>query len=125
MLKSIGAVFAGLIFIFVTHIGTDMVMHATGVFPPAGQPMYDTGQLLIASLYRGIYSIIGCYLVARLAPKNPMRHALILGGIGALLSIGGAIALWDYGPAWYPLSLIALSLPYAWLGGKLFEARKK
>ena len=50
MLKSIGAVLAGLIFIFVTHIGTDAVMHVTGVFPPAGQPMYDTGLLLIASL---------------------------------------------------------------------------
>jgi len=123
MLKSIGAVFAGLIFIFVTHIGTDAVMHTIGVFPPAGQPMYNTGQLLIASIYRGIYSVIGCYLAARLAPKNPMRHALTLGGIGVLLSTAGAIALWNYGPAWYPLSLIALSLPYAWLGGKLFDRR--
>jgi hypothetical protein len=123
MLKSIGAVFSGLMFIFFTHIGTDMVMHAIGVFPPAGQPMFDTRQLLIASLYRGIYSVIGCYIAARLAPKNPMRHALILGGIGVLLSTGGAIALWDMGPAWYPLSLIALSMPYAWLGGKLFDRR--
>jgi hypothetical protein len=121
MLKSIGAVFAGLLFIFVTHIGTDQVMHAIGVFPPAGQPMFDTGQLLIASLYRGIYSIIGCYIAARLAPRRPMLHALILGGIGVLLSTAGAIALWDRGPAWYPLGLIALSLPYAWLGGTLFE----
>jgi hypothetical protein len=123
MLKSIGAVFAGLIFIFVTHLGTDTMMHASGVFPPAGQPMFDTGLLLLASFYRGIYSVIGCYLTARLAPRNPMRHALILGGIGALLSTGGAVALWDYGPAWYPLSLIALSLPYARLGGRLFERR--
>lgn len=121
MLRSIGAVFAGLIFIFTTHTGTDAVMHGIGVFPPAGQPMFDTGQLLLASLYRGIYSVIGCYLAARLAPHHPMRHALILGGIGVLLSTAGAIALWDYGPAWYPLSLIALSLPYAWMGGKLFE----
>ena len=30
--------------------------------------------------------------------------------------------MWDYGPAWYPLSLIILSLPYAWLGGRLYEA---
>lgn len=123
MLKSIGAVFAGLVFIFVTHVGTDAIMHATGVFPPAGEPMFDTGLLLLASFYRGIYSVIGCYLAARLAPKNPMRHALILGGIGVLLSAGGAVALWEFGPAWYPLSLIALSLPYAWLGGKLFERR--
>jgi len=121
MLKSVGAVFAGLIFIFATHIGTDAIMHGLGVFPPAGQPMFDKDQLLWASLYRGIYSIIGCYIAARLAPKRPMLHALILGGIGVLLSTGGAIALWDMGPAWYPLGLIALSLPYAWLGGRAFE----
>lgn len=124
MMKSIGAVFAGLIFIFVTHIGTDAIMHGLGVFPPAGQPMFDTGQLLIASLYRGIYSIIGCYLAARLAPRRPMLHALILGGIGVLLSTAGAIVLWNMGPAWYPLSLIALSLPYAWCGGKLHEWKR-
>ena len=123
MLKSIGAVFAGLSFIFVTHVGTDTVMHATGVFPPAGQPMFDTGQLLIASFYRGIYSIIGCYLTARLAPARPMLHALILGGIGVVLSTAGAIALWDMGPAWYPLGLIALSVPYAWLGGRMYVRR--
>lgn len=123
MLKSIGAIFAGLAFIFVTHIGTDQIMHATGLFPPAGQPMFDTGQLLIASLYRGVYSIIGCYLAARLAPHGPMLHALILGGIGVLLSTAGAIAFWDMGPAWYPLGLIALSMPYAWIGGKLHAKR--
>jgi hypothetical protein len=35
----------------------------------------------------------------------------------------GTVAFWIYGPAWYLLALIALSLPYAWLGGRLFEYR--
>lgn len=125
MFKSAGAIGAGLVFIFLTHTATDTVMHKTGVFPPAGQPLFDTGLLLLASFYRAVFSVIGCFIAALLAPKHPMRHALILGGIGALISIGGAVALWDYGPAWYPLSLIALSLPYAWLGGKLYELRAK
>jgi hypothetical protein len=125
MLHSIGAVFAGFVFILVTHSGTDALLETVGLFPPPGQPLYDTGLLLLASAYRGIFSIIGCYLVARLAPHHPMRHALILGGIGTLLSMAGAVAMWDYGPAWYPLSLIALSLPYAWLGGRLYEAGKR
>lgn len=124
MLKSIGAVSAGLLFIFITHIGTDQVMHATGVFPPAGQPMFDTEELLLASFYRGIYSIIGCCIAARLAPRRPMQHALILGGIGVLLSTVGAVAFWDMGPVWYPLGLIALSLPYAWVGGKLYAIQQ-
>ena len=124
MLRSIGAIFAGLLFIFVTHTGTDALLEGMGIFPPPGQPLFDTSLLLLASVYRGIFSIIGCYLVACLAPHHPMRHALILGSIGMLLSTAGAMAMWDYGPAWYPLSLIALSVPYAWLGGRLNEMRR-
>ena len=121
MVRSIGAVIAGLIFIFATHTGTDFILEKIGVLPPLGQPLYDTGLLLLASAYRGIYSVLGCSITARLAPRHPMRHALILGGIGVALSTAGAVAMGDLSPAWYPLSLIALSLPYAWLGGKLFE----
>ena len=125
MLRSILAVFSGLILIFVTHTGTDTLLEWAGILPPLGQPLFDTSLLLLASAYRGIYSVIGCYLTARLAPHHPMRHALILGGIGAVLSTAGAVAMWEYGPAWYPLSLVALSIPYAWLGGYIFEFGRK
>ena len=37
VIRSIIAVLAGLVFIFVTHIGTDQILHAQGVFPPEGQ----------------------------------------------------------------------------------------
>jgi hypothetical protein len=47
------------------------------------------------------------------------RHALVLGSIGLVLSIAGAVAMWDAGPAWYPLALAASALPCAWLGGRL------
>ncbi len=120
MLRSIAAVLAGLIFIIVTHSGTDALLAANGIFPPPGQPA-DTGQLLLASTYRTIYAVLGYCLTAWLAPSHPLRHALILGSIGLLLSTAGAFAMWDRGPAWYPLSLIALSLPSAWLGGSLVE----
>jgi hypothetical protein len=43
----------------------------------------------------------------------------VLGGIGFVLSIVGAIAFWDQGQHWYPISL-ALSAPVcAWLGAAL------
>jgi hypothetical protein len=53
-----------------------------------------------------------------------MKHALILGGIGLVLSSVGAIAAADLGPAWYAWTLAAMALPIAWLGGKLHELRK-
>jgi hypothetical protein len=122
MKRSVLAVLAGLIFIFITHTGMDILFEAMGWMPKRGEPLTDSG-LLLASGYRAIFSILGCYLTARLAPANPMLHALILGGVGVVLSSLGAIAMWDLGHVWYPLSLIALSLPYAWLGGYLYTRK--
>jgi hypothetical protein len=118
--RSIGAVLAGLVAIFVLHLGTDAIMHAAGVFPPWGQPMSD-GLFGLATAYRIAWSIVGCYLTARLAPNHPLRHALILGALGVLLSTAGAAAAWNsgLGPHWYPLALIAISLPCGWVGGRL------
>jgi hypothetical protein len=119
--RSTAAVVAGLIAIVVTHTGTDHVMHTTGVFPPYGEPMTDSGQYALALGYRIVFSVVGCYLTAVLAPRNPMRHALVLGGIGVVLSTAGAVMMWDMGPGWYPISLIIIALPSAWSGGKLHQ----
>ena len=81
-----------------------------------------SGQLLLfATVYRTIYGIIGAYIVARLAPFRPMEHALIGGAIGTVLSIIGAAATWNrgFGPHWYPVALIFVALPSAWVGGRL------
>ena len=83
--------------------------------------MRATSLNLLALAYRLVYDTFGCYLTARLAPRNPMRHALTLGGIGFVLSTLGAIGgiMADLGPAWYPILLALSSLPTAWLGGVL------
>ena len=120
--RSIGAIFAGLLFIVVLSILTDVVMHATGVYPPWFHYMPDS-LFLLATAYRIVYSILGSYLTARLAPDRPMLHALILGVVGVLLSIAGALSTWnkgpEFGPKWYPVALIVMAIPLAWVGGKL------
>lgn len=125
-LRSVGAVLAGLLVIFVLSLGTDVVLHATGVFPPWFQPM--AGSLFVLALaYRCVYAVLGCYLTARLAPNRPMKHAMILGVIGVFLSLAGVISTWnagpEFGPRWYPLALVVSSLPCAWVGGMLGERK--
>src|SRR5262249_14929218 len=121
-LRSIGAVLAGFLVIVIISIATDMVMHGSGVFPPLGAPMSDA-LFLLATAYRIVISVAGCYIAARLAPDRPMWHALALGVVGVVVSVAGAVLTWNRGPAfgphWYPLALIALAMPCAWLGGKL------
>jgi hypothetical protein len=122
-LRSIGAVVAGLLFIFIVTTIVDVVLHATGVFPPWGQPMSDA-LFGVATAYRIVISIAGCWIAARLAPDRPMGHALALGVVGVVISAIGAAVTWNKGPAfgphWYPLLLVVISMPCAWVGGKLF-----
>jgi hypothetical protein len=118
ILRSLGALLAGFIVTAIPSIATDEVLHATGVFPPHGQQMTD-GLFLLATAYRIVYGVAGCYVAARLAPDRPMLHALVLGAVGLVLSIAGAVAMWDAGPAWFSLAIIATAMPCAWAGGKL------
>ena len=119
VLRSVGAVFAGILTIFVLSLGTDQILHVLGIYPPWGQPMRATGLLVLAFGYRLVYDVFGCYLTARLAPYAPMGHALALGVIGTILSVLGAIEMGNFGPNWYPVLLAASALPSAWLGGAL------
>ena len=122
VLRSTGAVLAGLIAIFILSTATDVALHAAGVFPPWEVRMSDA-LFLLALAYRIVYGIAGCYVTARLAPDRPMHHALALGAVGVVLSAAGAVAMWDAGPAWYSLGVIAIAIPCAWAGGKLAMAR--
>jgi hypothetical protein len=119
---SVAALFAGFIVVVLLSIGTDALLHAAGIFPRLGQSMSDR-LFMVASAYRIVYSILGSYITARLAPRRPMGHALIGGAIGLFLATVGAVVTWnrgpEFGPHWYPLSLIITALPCAWLGGKL------
>jgi hypothetical protein len=120
--RSIGALFAGFVVVVILSIGTDVALHAAGVSPPLGQPMSDP-LLLLATIYRSIYAVIGSYITARLAPDRPMQHALAGGVVGLVLSIIGAVMTWNkvatLGPHWYPLALVVTALPCAWVGGKI------
>jgi hypothetical protein len=120
--RSILALVVGMLTAIVLSLGTDLGLHAVGLTPALGQPMSDPW-LMVATTYRTIYGVVASYIVARLAPNRPLQHALIGGFIGLIMSTAGAVATWNkgLGPHWYPLSLIVLAVPPAWVGGKLRE----
>ncbi len=122
--RSIWAVVAGVLFIIVITTLVDLLLHIVHVYPPMDQPLTDRLAVL-ASSYRLVISIAGAYLTSRLAPDRPMRHALILGYVGVVLGLIGALATWNLGlgPHWYPVSLVVVAVPQCWLGGWLFARR--
>ena len=81
------------------------------------------GLYVWATIYRVVFTVLGAYLTATLAPRQPMLHALALGVVGLLVSTVGAAATWNtgsaFGPRWYPVLLVVTALPCVWLGGML------
>ena len=122
--RSTAAVSGGILAVFVLSLGTDQILHMANVYPLWGQPMFDTGLLLLATAYRAVYSTVGGCITARLAPHNSMRHVrvlVIVGFVLGLMGIGAAISMPDLSPLWYPIAVAVTGPPMSWLGGMLFR----
>jgi len=120
--RSILAIVAGIVVNFIA-LPIDQLLHTLEVYPPWNVPMTETSDNLLALAYRIVLGVASGWVVARLAPSAPMKHALILGGIGTVLSalgLLGAIQM-DMGPVWYPALLVVVALPAAWLGARLYR----
>lgn len=124
ILKGIGAVLLGLIFIVVTHIGTDTILESLRIFPPPDKGFHVIWMLVTASIYRSIFTIGGGYVTAWAAPTPKMRYVIILAAIGLVAGIGGVVFAISQGftDTWYPVYLAVSGPVFVWIGGKL---RKK
>jgi hypothetical protein len=118
-LKSIWAAIAGIAAGVILSIATDILLESAGVM--IRQPFNDNPSWLIALvvIYRTAYTIIGSYITAKLAPSHPMKHVMIIGMIGVIIGAIGTFVMWDVPPHWYPIAVVVLTLPAAWLGGKI------
>lgn len=124
--RSVLSIVVGFIVVVIITTVTDVILHAVHFYPPLGE--YTSGSVLVwATVYRTIYGVVGSYITARLAPYRPMMHALIGAAIGTVIATVGAIVTWNHvpslGPHWYPVSLIVLAFPTAWLGAQLHLIR--
>lgn len=121
--RSIGAVVGGFVATVVLSTAADAAMVAASVFPPRGGTMTD-GMFLIAAAYRLAFTAVGGYVTARLAPDRPMRHAMVLAGIGVLAGVAGLVAFYEIGgpamgPAWYAIQIPLTAIPGVWVGARL------
>src|SRR5258708_5034593 len=104
--KSAGAVIAGFIVVVILSVATDFILEKLGIFPQQSDPGAATAWMLFtALLYRTLFTIAGGYVTAFLSPNRPMKQVTILGIIGTLAGIGGAIGGWNLSSHWYPVML--------------------
>ncbi len=124
--RSVTAIFVGFMSVAVLSLTTDQVLHVLAIYPPWGEPMYEPGLNLLALSYRILFTILGGYLAASLAPYSAMRHVTIVGIIGTVTGTAGAIAaitMADLGPDWYPIALAVTGFPCVWLGGLIHRSQ--
>ncbi|AKV02628.1 hypothetical protein AKJ09_09291 [Labilithrix luteola] len=124
-LRSVGAVLAGLFAGAALSLATDEILHLLQVYPPWGEPMTAPGLNLLALAYRCVFDAAGLYLVARLAPRTPIRHLWIAAGIGFVVAMLGVLASLNanLGPVWYPVVLALSTFPCAWAAAVLYAKR--
>jgi hypothetical protein len=118
VLKSVWAIIAGFLITVILSVLTDQILLKTGIMKI---PFESNSYIFIGFviLYRTVYGLLGSYITASLAPYRPMKHVMIGALIGLLLVTVGTIIQWDVPPHWYPITLILLVIPTAWIGGKL------
>ncbi|AYB29220.1 hypothetical protein [Chryseolinea soli] len=123
MIRLILSILAGFVVTAILSTGTDFAFESAGILPPYGQPLMDTGLLLLATSYRAIYQVIGSYLAALLARDRANTAVWTLGILGAAIWLVGGLTMKGYAPFWYSLLGAVLSLPTTLLGGKLYALK--
>lgn len=119
------AIVAAILINFIFASAIDHIFHMTGVYPPYGEPMMDNGLMALAFSYRAVITIVAAYITAMIAREKAKTAIYGTGILGTVLWLAGAVAAWDFGPAWYHIVGIASALPLALTGWKWYDRNAK
>ena len=125
MKRLILAILAAIVINVVLAAAIDHVFHTTGVYPPYGEPMFDTNLLLLALSYRVLITIFAAYITAMIAQEKTKTALWTSAIIGTAFWLIGAIAMSEYGPVWYSIAGALTVIPLVLFGGKLYGRRAR
>lgn len=109
------AIVAGFVVVVLLSTATDAILEQVGIFPRAG--LLAPWVLVLAFVYRSVYTVLGGYATARCAPGNARVLVIVLGVLGTLAGAVGAVVGWHLSAHWYPIALTVTAFPLVWLGG--------
>jgi uncharacterized protein YacL len=120
IVKSIVAVLAGAVGLFILAAGFDWALEKTGYLNVNSFDANTCWIIAVVIVARCVFSLVAAYVTARLAPDRPMLHAMILGSIGVLIGISSMVYLWNKSPHWFLMVLTLIPLPFCWAGGDMY-----
>jgi hypothetical protein len=126
MLRTIGAIFAGLAAFAAFEFSAGCVARTIWPAYALAFPMraYTLDMLLARHAVGMLCALAAGATAARIDP-GAKRTVLITGILMLLIAVVWHIRIWDQYPVWYHLLLFAYLVPLAALGGKLVSVRKK
>ena len=113
MLRSIGAIAAGYLLIAAAII----ILFAVTFPDPLATP--GQGFMLFSLAYGFVFGILGGYVCGLIAQRSEIKHAVVIAGIGILLSIFSMVLAAGKEPMWYQLANMVLLTVAVLLGGWL------
>jgi hypothetical protein len=125
MIRSVLAVLAGIAVLTITSFAIEAVANPLlmRMFPNALPNQSAINHNLPATLFLFTYTALcvaaGGYVTAWLARRSERLHAVIMGGVEALLTVWAMLSIPDQAPLPTWITGIALTVPAAWLGGVL------
>ena len=122
--RSVLAIVAGFVTVFILSVGADTAMQRFGVFP--AEPATMSGGLFgLAILYRTVFTLLGGALTALISARADQRDVRILAGLGFLAGLAG-VAAWfatpGLGPLWYAAAIPITGAIATLIGGQLAQA---
>ncbi len=99
---------------------TDAALASICFLPVDVEPEgYTFWVLFVALVYRTVFTVLGGFVIVKLAPHNPMKHVFVIAVVSLLLGIGAIFAEWDMFVHWFLIAQAVLAFPSVWYGGKL------
>jgi hypothetical protein len=127
VLQSVLALVVGFAAVVLINMAASRVLNAAlpGSVDPEGLPLTTLAQgLYLPVLF--LAGMAGAFLVVFGAPRAPVAHALVFGGLALL---GDVLVVRDYAAVWavwFSVLVVATVPPQVWLGGVLgMRARRR
>jgi len=117
--RSILALLAGFIAEPVLVIAVDLIYSRIDPHAFTSDGLVVGTAAAIVLIYVQIINAISGYITGRIAPRNPVGHAFILGAIGFVLCVIVSWKRWSLEPHWFLIGTIVLAIPSTVLGGYL------
>jgi len=122
--KSVAAIVAGIALYSLLLFGATWMGNALLGRSESQLINYSVATQILWLMWNIVSMVAAGYLAAVIAPRVPGTHAIVMGAIQSLFTLGAMFTSHkDITPQWLWIAVIVATIPGAWVGARLRTAR--